>query len=126
MRINIYVIVLSLLTPTMALASSSDWREKLSSKSTPMVFDVSLFNINSNIMKKAALVAMVRRKWEIENIEDTYVIGTYGGTKAMISFESAQKITIGYIEDFEGLDNGWLVNLKKDMLYETARCGNFE
>lgn len=77
-------------------------------------------------MKKAALVAMVRRKWEIENIEDTYVIGTYGGTKAMISFESAQKITIGYIKDFEGLDNGWLVNLKKDMLYETARCGNFE
>ena len=126
MRIKFYVLVFSVLTATASMASSPDWREKLSSDSPPIVFDVSLFGVNSNILKKAALVAMVRRKWVIESIEDTFVTGKYASAKVMINFESAEKITIGYLKFYDPMDKKWLLNLKKDMLYESARCGNFE
>jgi len=125
MRTKFYILVFSLLSATASLASSPDWHEKLSSDSEPMVFDVSLFGVNSNILKKAALVAMVRRKWVIENIEDTFVIGKYASAKVMINFESAKQITIGYIKHHDPMDKKWLLNLKKDMLYESARCGDY-
>jgi len=126
MRTLFNVILLSVLTTTVTLASSPDWHKKLSSDSELLVFDVSQFGVNSKILKKAALAAMIRRKWEIENIEDTFVIGNYASAKVMINFESTDKITIAYVKHFDPLDKRWLLNLKKDMLYETARCGNFE
>jgi len=125
MRIKPIFILFGILFSTVTSADSANWQDRLDNETTPLVFDASLFGVDQATLKKAAIVAMQRRKWKFESIEDTLVIGKYASAKVMINFESAEKITIGYLKQFDAQDLQWLRNLKKDMLYEAARCSNF-
>lgn len=83
-------------------------------------FDASAFNVDDDLLKRAAAKAFMARSWTVTKIGDRAVVGTIkGNVKAKIHVDQFPTIKIGYVK---GDNKKWLLNLKKDFLVELVAC----
>ena len=68
----------------------------------------------------AARLSFFKRKYQIEKNTPTSLVGAQKGKKVEIAMTDPGHIVIGWVTGFGHTRDGWLVNLKHDMLWELA------
>lgn len=100
-----------------------------------LTFDVSKFDVNLEQAKRVSYKALLRRKWEIKEVNEKYVTSVYSSSKSKLDFSEFPKIHVSFLvsddfddEDEDGYDTGsksWLLNLRKDIFFELVDCSSF-
>ncbi len=86
----------------------------------PVVIDTTGKKVTSEVFKTAATRALLRRGWQIIKNEDTLLVGTLTKDityKVKVTF-SAPVITISFLKGFASPKQNYLLNIRKDLLFE--------
>jgi hypothetical protein len=107
---------MSMATASLSYAGFGDSEED--TKEANVSVDLSMFDYTPKAAKKAALLAFLRRNWDIESIEPNRYVGVINSsastTKAEIIIDN-NTLIIKPIKGFS-VKSSWLLNLKKDFL----------
>ena len=111
------LILLLLALPALSFAGFGDSGEEKPSTSQIKV-DISMFDYTPKAAKKAALLAFLRRNWDIESIEPDRYVGVINSGSSITKAEIITKDNTLVIQSLKGFSvkSNWLENLKKDFL----------
>ncbi|WP_455210448.1 hypothetical protein [Kaarinaea lacus] len=113
------VLLVSLLAPLSSFAAFGDEDDDSDNQKVVQVtVDLSMFDYTPKATKKAALLAFLRRNWDIESVEPNRYVGVINSAsttaKAEIVIDN-NTLTIKSVKGYSVKPN-WLMNLKKDFL----------
>jgi hypothetical protein len=115
---SIFIILLILAVSTVCYARPEHQRVDKDIDPDAIIVDLSMFDYTPKASKKAALLAFLKRGWDIETIASDYYVGAIRSageiTKAEIIIKD-NTLTIEPVKGFK-VKNSWLLNLKKDFL----------
>lgn len=93
---------------------------RITDEAAPVVIDTSGQKITPEIFKNAASRALLRRGWQIAGIENNRLVGTLTKDttyKAAVVFLPPM-IVISYEPGYGSPKQNWLLNIRKDLLWE--------
>ncbi len=87
-------------------------------KETKISVDLSMFDYTPKAAKKAALLAFLRRNWDIESVEPNRYVGVIESAASTAKAEIIIDNNTLIIKPIKGFSvkSSWLLNLKKDFL----------
>ena len=115
---GMFASLLLMTTASLTFAGFGDSDEK-NEKVVTISVDLSMFDYTPKAAKKAALLAFLRRNWDLESVEPNRYVGVIDSAskstaKAEIVINN-NTLTIQSVKGYS-VKSSWLLNLKKDFL----------
>lgn len=116
--LSILIMMFSITVSSASMAAFDDGEEADDKKLVQVSVDLSMFEYTPKTLKKAAMLAFLRRNWELESVEANRFVGSIeSASVSTAKVEMLIEKNILTIKSVSGKPkSNWLLNLKKDFL----------